>query len=59
MIVILTTIICIRAMCIEVYVPTPVAFQCDDPSYHEKYLAQEFPRWRYKGYRCDLHGRFV
>ena len=59
MIVILTTIICIRAMCTEVYIPTPAAFQCDDTSYHETYLARAYPRWHYKAYRCDWHGRFV
>ncbi len=57
MVMILTVYICIRGMCLEVYVPTPVTFACDDPSYHEKYLAENYPRWTYEGYNCDPGGR--
>jgi hypothetical protein len=41
-----------------VYVPTPFAFECDDPSIHEAYLAKEYPPWEYKAYLCE-GGRYV
>jgi len=58
MITILTTLICIRAMRLEVYIPTPVRFGCDDDSVYQTYLAREYPRWHFKQWRC-ARGRFA
>jgi hypothetical protein len=57
MVTILTVYICIRGFCLEVYIPTPASFACDNNSYHEKYLAVEYPRWRYTRYICTQGGR--
>jgi hypothetical protein len=59
MTIILHVVICIRFICIETYVPTPLNFGCNDPSIHEAYLTREYPRWKYKAYSCDMDGRFV
>lgn len=58
MTIILTVFICIKAMCIEVGVPTPIDFACNDPSYHQRYLAENFPRWTYEAYVCK-GGRYA
>jgi hypothetical protein len=42
MTIILHVVICIRFICIETYVPTPLNFGCNDPSIHEAYLTREY-----------------
>jgi hypothetical protein len=55
MITLLSVIACVHghnAMCAEISVPTPITFACDDRSYHEKYLSENYPRFEYKAYIC-------
>ena len=52
MVTILSVYLCIRGMCIETYVPTPVTFACDNPEYHERFIAANYPRWTYEGCHC-------
>lgn len=44
-------------MCQTIYVPTPLSFQCDNPIFHEAYIAEHYPRWEYKAYLCE-DGRY-
>jgi hypothetical protein len=57
MVTVLTVFICLRGFCAEVFIPTPATFACDDSSYHEKYIAENFPKWKFEMYRCDPRGR--
>jgi hypothetical protein len=60
MIMILSVIACVHghyATCVEIAVPTPIVFACDDPSYHEKYLSENYPRFEYKSYICQVPPR--
>jgi hypothetical protein len=52
MVTILSVYLCIRGMCIETYVPTPITFACDNPQYHEHFIVENYPRWTYEGYHC-------
>jgi hypothetical protein len=36
----------------------PIEFACDDPSYHENYLAENYPRFELLFYTCGK-GYFV
>jgi len=61
MITILSVLACVHghnAMCVEVAVPTPIEFACDDPSYHENYLAENYRRFEFRFYICGK-GYFV
>ena len=58
MITILTAFICLRGVCMEVSVPTPIAFKCDDSPYYEQYLKANYPNWRFRLYKCE-EGRYL
>jgi hypothetical protein len=47
-----------NAMCVEVAVPTLNEFGWDDPSYHENYLVENYPRFEFRFYICGK-GYFV
>lgn len=51
--VILTTVICKRGVCVEIYIPTPISFRCNDPTFYEEFLKQNYPSWRFRRWRCD------
>lgn len=58
MIVVLYVLICTQVTCQKLYVPTPYTFACNDPGIHEAYIAQWYPEWEYKAFRCE-NGRFA
>jgi hypothetical protein len=42
----------------KVAVPTPIEFACDDPSYHENCVVENYPHFEFRFYICGK-GYFV
>jgi len=61
MLTILTVILCSHGhFCMEVMVPTPIAYQCGHSRLESlpDYLHANYPRWEYKTFACTP-GRMV
>lgn len=60
MVTLLTAFLCLKGVCIEVPVPTPLEYQCGSMAVETltEYLFSTHRGWEYVGFRCQ-EGRYV